>query len=148
VTASSHVEPLPGVPEGTVGKVQMVNGLGPWIRVWVQFKNGVWMGVDQLHQGRTPRRGRAVQAPARGRRRAAAEAASRPQEEPKAEAAVSGDAAGGDAASKVPAHLLERSRQARQRKAAAVPKPRANPNCRHDSADSAQLCRQFAVVSR
>lgn len=34
---------LRGVPEGTRGKVQVVNGL-TWMRYWVQFDNGVWLG--------------------------------------------------------------------------------------------------------
>jgi hypothetical protein len=41
---------LPGVPAGTRGKVQLVNGLR-WIRYWVVFKNGVELGQlgnDQL----------------------------------------------------------------------------------------------------
>lgn len=41
---------LPGVPAGTRGKVQLVNGMR-WIRYWVRFKNGVELGQlgnDQL----------------------------------------------------------------------------------------------------
>jgi hypothetical protein len=34
---------LPGVPAGTKGKVQIVNGLS-WIRYWVVFANGVELG--------------------------------------------------------------------------------------------------------
>ena len=34
---------LPGVPAGTKGKVQIVNGLS-WIRYWVVFENGVERG--------------------------------------------------------------------------------------------------------
>ena len=33
--------PLPGVPEGTKGKVKLVNGLS-WTRYWVFFENGGW----------------------------------------------------------------------------------------------------------
>src|SRR6188768_1411576 len=36
--------PLRDVPEGTAGRIRLVNGLGPWIRLWVQFDNGVWLG--------------------------------------------------------------------------------------------------------
>jgi hypothetical protein len=34
---------LPGVPAGTKGKIQIVNGLA-WIRYWVVFENGVERG--------------------------------------------------------------------------------------------------------
>jgi hypothetical protein len=34
---------LPGVPEGTVGKVRVANGFA-WYRNWVDFDNGVRMG--------------------------------------------------------------------------------------------------------
>jgi len=43
--------PFREVPEGTAGKLKMVDGLGPWMRAWVQFDNGVWLGsigVDKL----------------------------------------------------------------------------------------------------
>src|SRR5207302_935164 len=36
--------PLREVPEGTGGRVMLVAGLGPWMRSWVQFENGIWMG--------------------------------------------------------------------------------------------------------
>ena len=34
---------LPGVPEGTIGKVRVANGF-TWYRDWVDFDNGVRMG--------------------------------------------------------------------------------------------------------
>ena len=34
---------LPGVPEGTIGKVRVANGF-TWYRYWVDFDNGVRMG--------------------------------------------------------------------------------------------------------
>jgi hypothetical protein len=34
---------LRDVPEGTAGKVVLVNGL-TWIRYWVRFENGVYLG--------------------------------------------------------------------------------------------------------
>lgn len=34
---------LPGVPAGTDGRIQLVNGL-TWIRYWVHFANGVDLG--------------------------------------------------------------------------------------------------------
>ncbi len=38
------VHDLPGVPEGTKGRVTLVNGLGPWIRYRVLFDNGADVG--------------------------------------------------------------------------------------------------------
>jgi hypothetical protein len=35
---------LPGVPQGTRGRVTLVNGFGPWIRYRVIFENGVDRG--------------------------------------------------------------------------------------------------------
>lgn len=34
---------LRDVPEGTPGRVELVDGL-TWIRYWVRFDNGVWLG--------------------------------------------------------------------------------------------------------
>ena len=34
---------LPGVPEGTLGKVRVANGFA-WYRYWVNFENGVELG--------------------------------------------------------------------------------------------------------
>ena len=102
-----------GVPEGTHGIVKVANGL-TWARYWVQFDNGAWIGsvsgadlvregdYDEFVQWRT-------------------EEALRPKVEaaPAPAAASAGDGGGGDGpASRVPAHLLERSRNARARKAA------------------------------
>ena len=40
---------LPGVPEGTLGKVRVANGFA-WYRYWVNFDNGVELGhVDHDH---------------------------------------------------------------------------------------------------
>ena len=36
--------PLPDVPEGTQGRVALVNGWDPWIRYHVLFDNGVSIG--------------------------------------------------------------------------------------------------------
>jgi hypothetical protein len=110
---------LRGVPEGTAGKVKVVNGLGPWIRCWVHFDNGVWMGSvagsklvaekdwPEFQQLRTEE---AANASKRAEQAAAAAAA--PPEEAAAEPAA--------AKSKVPAHLLERAKAAREKKAAAA----------------------------
>lgn len=101
------------VPEGTSGKVKVTQGL-TWARYWVQFDNGEWVGsvsaADLVREGDydefVKRR---------------AEEALRPKVEEKpaeAPAADAGGAAAGGAASRVPSHLLDRSRKARERKAA------------------------------
>jgi hypothetical protein len=100
-----------GVPEGMSGVVKVANGL-TWARYWVQFDNGSWVGsvsaADLVREGDYE---------AFKIRRA--EEALRPKEEAKpVEAAVADDGGGGGAASRVPAHLLERSQKARERKAA------------------------------
>jgi hypothetical protein len=105
-------QPMPGVPEGTKGKVIMVEGL-TWIRYWVRFANGVVRG--SLHRDKLAKAGewRAILAE---RARVAAlpaeeEKAEAPAEAEPGEGAAAAPASG--AASRVPAHLLERSRQAR-----------------------------------
>lgn len=104
-----------GVPEGTHGVVKVANGL-TWARYWVQFDNGAWVGsvsaADLVREGDFEEF-----------KRRRAEELLRPKEEAKpAEGAAAGDGAGaggaaGAAASRVPAHLLERSQKARARKA-------------------------------
>ena len=103
-----------GVPEGTHGRVKVANGL-TWARYWVEFDNGAWVGSvsasDLVREGDydefVKRR---------------AEEALRPKEVAAPAAAAADDGGGGAAAggpaSRVPAHLLERSQKARARKAA------------------------------
>ena len=109
---------LRGVPKGTDGRVMMVSGL-TWQRYWVRFDNGVEVG--SLHRDKLVRSeewdrwlveesDRAERAAQEAERRASAPAAS------EADGGDAGDApAAGGLASKVPAHLLERSKLARQR---------------------------------
>ena len=102
-----------GVPEGTHGVVKVANGL-TWARYWVHFDNGAWVGsvsaADLVREGDyeefLKRR---------------AEEALRPKVEEQPAAAASAGDGGGAAdgpASRVPSHLLERSKRARERKAA------------------------------
>ena len=101
---------LPGVPEGTTGKVLVANGV-TWYRYWVDFDNGVRLGQvghqqvclandwDSFRIDRAETERRAAEAP-----------------EKSDESDDDGD--GGGAAGNqfgVPEHLLERSRAARQR---------------------------------
>lgn len=112
---------LRGVPEGTAGKVRMVDGLGAWTRCWVQWDNGLWMGSIAVTKLVREKDWPSFQR----QREEAAKEASKPKPEMKAASAEAAPAAGdGDAApaaaSKVPAHLLERAKKARERKAAAA----------------------------
>jgi hypothetical protein len=112
------LDALPGVPQGTTGRVYLVDGFA-WTRYRVLFDNGVDVGSLDGSSLARPRDYEAAL-----ERRARAEAA----EEAAAGAAVSGDgdeAAGGDGGDKtvngvvVPALLLDRSKRARERLSAA-----------------------------
>ncbi|HVM63428.1 MAG TPA: hypothetical protein VMU14_01115 [Acidimicrobiales bacterium] len=112
------VKPIGDIPEGMEGRVKVIDGFG-WVRYWVAWDNGEWMGsvdsasvvrADRLEQWRAEQEA-AQQAAAERAEHAAAGAAT-------ANGDGDGDAAGGGADSRVPEHLLERSRQARARKAA------------------------------
>jgi hypothetical protein len=114
-------EDLRGAPEGSPGKVKVVNGLD-WLRAWVDFDNGTWIGSisldklvpeDEWEDFKVRRVEDAAMAEKRKEQAAAAAEAA-------AELAAAGstDAPASAAASKVPAHLLERSRAARARIAA------------------------------
>ncbi len=95
---------LRGVPRGTAGRVAMVSGL-TWIRYFVDFDNGVSMpSVDRLRLA-TPAQWRDW------KDRPAGSQAARP-EAPVAEVAAASE---GESVGGIPAHLLERSRQARER---------------------------------
>ena len=99
---------LPGVPDGTPGKVLQVSGV-TWIRYRVLFENGVEHGLLD---------GRHIRA-----RNDWVPADERVEEEVVAEAAAADDGAAASSAAAdnefgVPAHLLERSVAARARRAA------------------------------
>ena len=110
---------LVGVPEGTPGRIEVVNGL-TWTRYWVQFDNGVWLGSvdakavvaeDDWDDHLERRAAAAAQA---------AEEAARPTPA-EAPAAATADAPPADpGAGKIPAALLARSQAAKAKKAAAA----------------------------
>lgn len=103
---------LPGVPAGTPGKVLVVSGL-TWVRYRVLFENGVEHGLlDGRHLVR-PRD--FIPLDERVAETASAEVAAADG----AEAAATGSAAAAENAFGVPAHLLERSKRARERASAA-----------------------------
>ena len=111
------LDPLPGVPQGTDGRVYLVDGFA-WTRYRVLFTNGVDVGsLDGSVLARPKQYQQALD-----RRAQAAEAA-----ESQAEAAEGADEAGAAAAGgeskivngvTVPPHLLDRSKRARERLAA------------------------------
>jgi len=105
---------LPGIAEGSRGRVRVVNGI-TWPRYWVEWETGEWRGTisgADLVRERDWEAFKVQRAEEASRPKVAAAAA------PVA-AASSGDgaAAGGG---RVPAHLLERSEKARARKAASA----------------------------
>ena len=106
------VEPVGAIPEGTRGRIKVVDGF-EWIRYWVAWDTGEWTGsVDSSSVVAESRLEQYKADQAAAAERAAAKAA--------APAPTDGDGTAGDGAgtSGVPEHLLERSRQARARKAA------------------------------
>ena len=107
-----NLDELPGVPAGTTGRVYMVEGF-TWTRYRVLFDNGVDIGSLD---GSALARPRDFEA-ALERRRQAAEAEAEPETEEAAEEAA--EVADSEAKTvngvTVPAHLLARSKQARQR---------------------------------
>lgn len=103
---------LPGVPAGTPGKVLVVSGLS-WVRYRVLFENGVEHGLlDGRHLVR-PRD--FIPLDERVAETASTEVAAADGDE----AAATGGAGVAENAFGVPAHLLERSKRARERASAA-----------------------------
>ena len=104
-----------GIPSGTKGKIQVHNGLGQWDRYWVMFDGDRQVGQVDHNDVTRPYQLTDWMA----REEAKAEEAKRSEEETAdgAEAAGSGSDSGGDGgiASQIPAHLLERSKAAKQR---------------------------------
>ena len=102
---------LPGVPEGTVGKVRVANGVS-WYRYWVDFDNGVRMGqVSHEHLCHEGDWGRFQLDRAEAERRAL-EALEAPEASGEGDGLV--EVAAGNRFG-VPEHLLQRSSDARTR---------------------------------
>jgi hypothetical protein len=120
-------EPLRGVPEGTPGRIKVVDGLGPWIRAWVEFGNGVWLGSISVNklvregdwEAFQEQRIADAERAAEAAKQAALAPAAAPADAAAAPAADGAAPASGEA-SKVPAALLARSQAAKARKAAAA----------------------------
>ena len=102
---------LPGVPEGTIGKVRVANGF-TWYRYWVDFDNGVRMGqVSHEHLCHESDWGRFQLDRAEAKRRAL-EALEVPETFGEGDGPV--EVAAGNRFG-VPEHLIQRSRDARTR---------------------------------
>ncbi len=103
---------LPGVPAGTPGKVLVVSGV-TWMRYRVLFDNGVEQGLlDGRH---IVRRGDFIPLD----ERVEVEEVEAVSSDGAADDATAADAGAADNAFGVPAHLLERSKKARERLAPA-----------------------------
>ena len=102
---------LPGVPEGTVGKVRVANGFA-WYRYWVDFDNGVRMGqVSHDHLCQEDDWGRYQLDRAEAERRAL----EAPEDSVDADGGDEGAAGAVGNQFGVPDHLLKRSLDARTR---------------------------------
>jgi hypothetical protein len=106
------LDELPGVPQGTKGKVLLVDGF-TWTRYRVAFENGRDVGsIDGAHLSRA----KEFEAALAQRAQAAeqADAAVEQAEGDETAAASSGEGAVVNGVT-IPAHLLERSKRARER---------------------------------
>jgi hypothetical protein len=108
------------VPEGTRGKIKLLNGLfrsGSWLRYWVFFDNGVDAGsisaekLVRASDWETFKEERARRAEEGERAVASAPAAAATASSADGGA---GDGAASGAASRIPAHLLERAKARRE----------------------------------
>lgn len=112
------VTDLRGVPEGTSGKIMVVNGID-WIRYWVMFDNGIDLGTIDGGKLVRAKHWKKYQLERAEREARAAEAAERGETLTEAPSAESAAVTGGDQAVvngvTVPQLLLERSRKARER---------------------------------
>jgi hypothetical protein len=110
------VKPVGAIPEGTRGRIKVADGFG-WIRYWVAWETGEWTGsvdagsvvaADRLETYR------AAQAAVSAQAATPAQPSGAPSGGDGATGSGGGDAGDG----RVPEHLLERARLARERKAA------------------------------
>ena len=100
---------LPGVPEGTLGKVRVANGFA-WYRYWVDFENGVELG--HVDHGNLVRAGDWVRFQVE--RAEASLQVSEEVDDPDGDDGDNGDETAEDRFG-VPEYILERSRAARAR---------------------------------
>ncbi len=100
-------------PQGSQGKVKLINGFDTWVRYWVRFADGEMMGQVSHEDLVRPAQVEAWEA----RNIAKAEAALRSETASATAApeAASGGGAGDGIASQIPATILERSKAAKAR---------------------------------
>jgi hypothetical protein len=104
---------LPGLPEGTAGKVIVVEGL-TWIRYWVRFDNGVVRGsLNRKHLARPSEWTEILRRRELGEDDTADAAASSNGDSGAAPAAAEGESVMVNGIP-VPAHLIERSKARRE----------------------------------
>jgi hypothetical protein len=109
------LDALPGVPEGTRGRVELISGFA-WTRYRVLFENGV--DVGSLDGSMLARPKQFDEALARRAQAAQAEEAAAVESEAGEGAAAAGEGKTVNGVS-IPAHLLDRSKRARERLTAA-----------------------------
>lgn len=111
------VHKLGEVAEGARGKIQLSNGLGEWRRYWVKFEDGGIRGQISHESLVRPSQWGDWLRREEEREQAALRSADEVAAAAEVAAATEGSGGGGgsDAASKIPAHLLERSRAAKAR---------------------------------
>ncbi len=101
---------LPGVPEGTTGKVKLINGL-TWTRYWVFFDNGTDLGsISQSSLVRSKQWGAYHLARIEAEANAASVAAAQAAEAAKRAVAAATAATEAPANPRIPAALLERAK--------------------------------------
>jgi hypothetical protein len=111
------LDDLPGVPKGTKGKVLLVGGF-TWTRYRVAFENGYDLGsIDGSHLSRANQYEQALTL--REQAATATESESAAEEAADTTAAASAEGAVVNGVT-IPAHLLERSKRARERLAASA----------------------------
>jgi hypothetical protein len=103
---------MPGIPEGTTGKVILPEGL-TWIRYWVRFDNGVVRGtIDRNKLARPGEWAALVRRRELGEDEAPASATANGDDAP-APAVAAGESVMVNGVP-VPAHLIERSKERRE----------------------------------
>ncbi|MEM7338022.1 MAG: hypothetical protein AAF467_05195 [Actinomycetota bacterium] len=112
------VHKVDDVAEGARGKIQLSNGLGEWRRYWVRFEDGEIRGQISHESLVRPSQWGDWLRREEEREQAALRSADEAEAAAEVAASSAGDAGGGggsDLASKIPAHLLERSQAAKAR---------------------------------
>jgi hypothetical protein len=112
------LDPLPGVPAGTKGRVYLIGGFA-WTRYRVLFENGVDIGtLDGSTLARPSQYDEALERRIRAAEAAEANAGAEASGDDGAAAAADGAAAKVVNGVTVPPHLIDRSKRARERLAA------------------------------